>query len=283
MRVGSRAHRDLFCGAFIDTHAAYEPEALPWPVLEGRHLELIRAFPFWGFALGIETEAGRMVSSFAQTIDDPVVRKAVGLQGYEEARHGRLLAHMFERYDIDAPVISVPPAPADRDDWAIFGFGECSDSFVGFGGFSIARSKGIFPQPLVEIFDRVMFEEARHIAFFINWWRYDEAINGRTNPLTRLVRAFRYHYLAAMSTAKGAESAVGDAPPKLDLTGGSASEILDGVTPVAFLEAALAENRAMMARLDRRLLKPRIVPTLATAALLGLRMLPPRKVEAAAV
>jgi len=32
-----------------------------------------------------------------------------------------------------------------------------------------------------------------------------------------------------------------------------------------------------MARLDPRLLRPRIVPFLATAALLGLRMLPPRE------
>jgi hypothetical protein len=39
---------------------------------------------------------------------------------------------------------------------------------------------------------------------------------------------------------------------------------------------ALAEERMHMARLDSRLLRPRLVPVLATAALLGLRMLPPR-------
>ena len=53
--------------------------------------------------------------------------------------------------------------------------------------------------------------------------------------------------------------------------------ILEGVSPKMFLEFALAENQKMMDRIDPRLLRPRIVPTLATAALLGLRMLPPRE------
>jgi hypothetical protein len=39
---------------------------------------------------------------------------------------------------------------------------------------------------------------------------------------------------------------------------------------------ALAEERAMMSRIDPRLLRPRLVPVLATVALLGLRLLPPR-------
>ena len=44
-----------------------------------------------------------------------------------------------------------------------------------------------------------------------------------------------------------------------------------------FIETALAENRRMMARLDRRLIKPAVMPAIATALLLGIRMLPPRK------
>ena len=35
----------------------------------------------------------------------------------------------------------------------------------------------------------------------------------------------------------------------------------------------------MMERIDRRLLRPQIVPSLATVALLGLRLLPPRVPE----
>ena len=43
------------------------------------------------------------------------------------------------------------------------------------------------------------------------------------------------------------------------------------------IEAALAENRRHMARFDRRLIKPTLMPRVATAVLLALRMLPPRQ------
>jgi hypothetical protein len=83
-----------------------------------------------------------------------------------------------------------------------------------------------------------------------------------------------------MHQAQGAQGSGVTIPP-LDLTGGSSAAILEGVSPKMFLEVALVEERAMMARLDSRLLRPRIVPFVATLAMLGLRMLPPRKAAAA--
>ena len=35
-----------------------------------------------------------------------------------------------------------------------FGFGECVDSFLGFGVFKIARQSGFLPEAMFEIFDR---------------------------------------------------------------------------------------------------------------------------------
>jgi len=271
MRVGTPQHRDLLCRTFIETHLTYEPESLPWPRLEARHVDLLRAFPFWSLALGVERKAGRMLSIFAQTIDDPAIREAVELQAYEEARHGRLLQHMLERYGID---VSVPPPSLEsvtRDDFLVFGFSECTDSFVGFGGFALARQKRLFPKQLLDIFEHVLYEEARHIVFFINWWRYEEAVAGRANPVARTARALRYHTRAVLKTTQGAQGAAAS----VDLTGGGSQVIFEGVTPKMFLEVALAENRAMMERFESRLLRPHIVPTLATAVVLALRMLPP--------
>jgi hypothetical protein len=269
MRVGSPEHRNLFCRTFIETHVAYEPESLPWPPLEKRYVDLLRALPFWSFALSMEQEAGRMITAFARSIDDPAIREAVELQAYEEARHGRLLQTLLKRYEIDVPVLPLSTTPVRRDDFLVFGFSECLDSIVGFGGFALARQKQIFPKELLDIFEQTLYEEARHIVFFINWWRYEEAVAGHANPFARLVRALEFHVRAVMHSAQGAQGTI-------DLTGGGSRAILSGVTPAMFLEAALQENRTMMRRLDRRLLRPRIIPALATAALLGLRMLPPR-------
>ena len=274
-RVGSSQHRDLLCTTFIDTHVAFEPESLPWPKLEPAYVDLLRSFPFWAFALSMEQEAGRMVTAFAETIDDPLVRQAIDLQAYEETRHGRLLKFMLTHYHLASTDVPLTHKPVERDDFLTFGFGECTDSFIGFAGLALARRKHVFPDALLDIFEHILYEEARHIVFFTNWWRYEEARAGRTNPVARVLRAIRYQIRALTHAAQGAQGS--QASAGLDLTAGGSREILAGVTPTMFLEVALAEHRAMMARLDRRLLRPRLIPALATAALLGLRMLPPRE------
>jgi hypothetical protein len=276
LRIGSIAHRDLFCKTFLDTHKPFEPEDLPWPDLDISYVDLLRAFPFWSFARSMEQEADRMIATYAKTLDDPVIREAVELQGYEEGRHGRLLNYMLERYKIDVPAVPLSNLPVDREDFVVFGFSECTDSFVGFGGFALARAKQVFPKQLLDIFEQILFEEARHIVFFINWWRYEEELAGNTNRLGRTIKALKYHVRAIAHQAQGAQGAAVNTTP-MDLTSGGSQTILEGVTPKSFLEVALAEERMMMSRLDRRLLRPRIVPFLASLAVLGLRMLPPRK------
>ena len=274
MKPGTSQHRDLFCRTFVESHVRFEPEALPWPELDGRLLERLRAFPFWSYARSIEHRAGRMVSAFAQTIADPVIREAVAVQGIEETRHGRLMAHVTERYGIAAPLLPLPDLPAIADDFLIFGFGECTDSFIGFGGFAIARRKRLFPETLLSIFENVLWEEARHIVFFINWWRYEQALAGRDGLWTRTLDALRYHIRAITGTAHDASIA-----PPIDLA--TVRGLMGDLTPADFLAAALAENQRLMDRFDRRLIRPLVVPTLAQVALAGLHLLPPRAASAA--
>lgn len=274
MRPGTPQHRDLFCRTFVESHVRFEPEALPWPELDARLLERLRAFPFWSYARSIEHRAGRMVTAFAQTIDDPAIREAVAVQGVEETRHGRLMAHVTERYGIPAPLLPLPDLPAIKDDFLIFGFGECTDSFIGFGGFAIARRKRLFPESLLSIFENVLWEEARHIVFFINWWRYEQALAGRDGLWTRTLDALRWHRRAISGTA--ADAAI--APP-IDLA--TIRGLMGDLSPADFLAAALAENHRLMDRFDRRLIRPLVVPTVAQLALAGLHLLPPRAASAA--
>ena len=63
-----------------------------------------------------------------------------------------------------------------------FGFGECMDSFLGFGVFKIAMQSQFLPKEMFAIFETLMYEETRHIVFFVNWMAYTQATQGRSWP-----------------------------------------------------------------------------------------------------
>jgi len=76
---------------------------------------------------------------------------------------------MIRRYGV--AIDELPQAPLSDDietGFIDFGFGECLDSFLGFGAFKIARESRFLPESMFEIFETLMYEETRHIVFFIN-------------------------------------------------------------------------------------------------------------------
>jgi hypothetical protein len=113
MRIGSEAHRELFCRSFIATHRQYDPEKLPWPDLDGAALERLQALPFWDEAVATEQEAGMKIRAYGETVRDPLLREAITLQAAEEMRHGALIDTLIRRYDIaPAPCSAASLAPA---------------------------------------------------------------------------------------------------------------------------------------------------------------------------
>src|SRR5260370_31414508 len=135
MKIGPDDHKDRFGRDCIASHCRFDPATLTWPDLDGLALERLRAIPFWQEVLYTERRAGAIVDAYAQTIADPLVRDAVALQGFEEARHAELLREMIRPNRIppqDRP-LEDPLSPDLHRAFTAFGYGECLDSFVGFG------------------------------------------------------------------------------------------------------------------------------------------------------
>jgi hypothetical protein len=112
IKVGSEAHKDLFCRQFLETHELYDPATLPWPDLDEAQLGRLRSVPFWQEVYHTERRAGAIVAAFTPMVQDPLVREAVALQGVEEARHAQLIRVMIDRYGLEAteqPIETFPP------------------------------------------------------------------------------------------------------------------------------------------------------------------------------
>ena len=275
MNIGSEAHKQLFCGEFLDHHRSYEPAQLAWPALDAQGLALLRGLPFWTHALQAEEDAGPMISACAALEPDALIRRALELQAFEETRHARIIEHMIERYGLHADEISVE-VPADVWEAFIdFGFEECLDSFGAFGLFKLARAHLTIPEALFDIFDGVLQEEASHIVFFLNWFAYHEANRGPFRRAFRHQRAVK-HYLRALRKLAGLARS-DDTPEGQDFIISGAEAFVDNLTPSVVLAACLEENTRRLAGFDRRLLVPRLAPRLAGLTLRVLEWWPQRR------
>lgn len=260
--IGSDAHKELFCREFIETHQQYEVATLPWPELDEISLSRLRSLPFWEEAVSTEFSTAAKVSAQARLETDPLVREAVALQGEEEARHSSLLDALLTRYGIAVPAQPPPSLPNDIE-WAFLRteYGECFDSFFAFGLYAVAKESGVFPLALVNMFEPIVQEEARHILFFVNWLAYRRAQLPwwkRPRLVSRCLLSMAVQAWSRVQTARG----MGDGGD-FTLKGHEAIDI--DIKPRAFLELCLRENERRLGLYDRRLLRPHLVPTIARA------------------
>ena len=264
LRLGGEAHKELFCRTLLETFNPYKPAVLDWPELDDEPLARLTGLPIWDIALRTEGKASRTVAAYAAQIDgDPILRRAIELNAFEEARHKRVLGNLVEAYGIK--LAPEPPYPAPRDpEWAfmVTGFSECIDSFFAFGLFELARRSGYFPPALVETFEPVIHEEARHILFFVNWvaWRR-RRLSLLARPGFELKVAAVWAFLAweRMGLARDLDGSAQD--NNFTVTG--AKSVGMDVSLRGLIDICLAENDRRLGAYDPRLLRPRFVPALA--------------------
>jgi len=272
MKIGSEEHKRRFCEEFIASHRPYEPESLPWPDLDDGALGRLRAIPFWPEVLYTERRAGAIVEAYGVTITDPLVRQAIMLQGFEEARHAQLLRLMIRRYGISAEERPLETLNHDRyRAFADFGYGECLDAFLGFGVFQIARRAEYLPEAMFAIFETLMHEENRHIVFFVNWMAWEQGRRGRGVAWLRSAVAAHY-YLRAISRLLDTVRRGQEVNGGRDFSATQASVFIDGFSLRDLIEECCAEHERRMHAFDPDLLQPRFLPRLGAVALAGLRL-----------
>ena len=275
--IGSQEHRDVFCGVFIETHRPFDPEAIRWPELDAESLRRLRALPIWDEAVRTEAATAVEVQALGKVEEDPVLARAIALQGYEEGRHAAILKLLTRHYEI--PVSPFPePRPPANPHWTFLrtGYGECLDSFFAFGLFAVGKRSGYFPSSLIDIFDPILQEEARHILFIANWAAY---LRARLPVFRRPAFDVRRAWVITQQLAGHARQAArfgGGSQEGFTMASHSAFEDLSARS---FLALCLSENDRRLASYDARLRRPRLVAPLVRAALKLLPEKPARRVE----
>ena len=262
LATGSEEHKELFCRFFIDTHIKFDPAAIEWPELDEGSLKLLHSLPVWAQAMETERMGTCTIQSCATLETDPLIREALTLLAQEEARHAAIIQGLTTRYGISLPDLPSPKPPVDAEwEFLRFGYSECFDAFFTCALFAIARDSGLVPRPLVETFEPVIQEEARHVLFFVNWEAYHQVRSPLWQRPLRLSRGALERVLQAFKRLK---IALGARTNK-DFTMKAHQQITTEITPRGFLELCLVENDRRLDRYDARLLRPRLVPTIAKA------------------
>ncbi len=115
------------------------------------------------------------------------------------------------------------------------------DSFLGFGVFKIAMQSEFLPAEMFQIFETLMYEETRHIVFFVNWMAYNEAQKGAFARLMQPLTDFRY-YMRALGRMIGTAKRGKELNDGKEFSATQASVFLDGFTFRRFLEDCYSEK-----------------------------------------
>ncbi|MDE1937678.1 MAG: ferritin-like domain-containing protein [Alphaproteobacteria bacterium] len=264
--IGSEDHKKLFCRTLLATFNPYKPAVIDWPKLEQVALDRLTALPIWNIAVQTENRASVNVASYGETIIDPLLKKAVGLNAFEERRHRHVLANLVQAYGIKLAPEPSYPRPRDPE-WAfmVTGYSECIDSFFAFGLFEAAKRTGFFPEALVETFEPVIHEEARHILFYVNWvaWhRCNMPIWRRPWFELKVLAVWTFLIWERIGIASNLDNGVQDN----NFTVSGAGQLGVDLSPAKLMDLCLAENDRRLSAYDLRLLRPRFIPAMVRIA-----------------
>ena len=96
MRLGSAEHLSAFCKMLLDTFNPYKPAVIDWPKLDKDARDRLVSLPIWDIAVQTEGRAGMNVTTYGNGIADPLLKKAIDLNAFEEKRHKHVLSNLVQ-------------------------------------------------------------------------------------------------------------------------------------------------------------------------------------------
>src|SRR5208282_5352017 len=87
VRLGSDTHKAMFSQMLLDTFNPYKPAVIDWPKLDDDARNRLVSLPIWDIAVQTEGRARLNVASYAAMVSDPLLKKAIELNAFEEGRH----------------------------------------------------------------------------------------------------------------------------------------------------------------------------------------------------
>jgi hypothetical protein len=267
--IGSEAHKAAVCRMFHETFNPYKPSVIDWPKLDDETRNRIISLPIWDIAVQTEGKARLRMLSYARSCLDADMNKTIALNGWEEGRHKEVLSNLVEAYGIKLEPEPEYIEPKDPE-WAymVTGYSECIDSFFAFGLFELAKRSGYFPPELVDTFEPVIQEEARHILLFQNW----AAWHRRNMPFwrrpwfeLRVAAVWVFLGYERIGLARGMDDGKKAQDNNFTVTGSAAVSNAD-VSIAELMDICLAENDRRFAGYDRRLLRPTTMPNMVRIA-----------------
>ena len=260
--VGSQEHKELFCRFFLDTHVAFDPATVDWPEIDEASRQRLHSLPVWAEAIATERMTTCIIETWAPLETDPLIRQAVALQGYEEARHAAIIQGLITRYGIAVP----PPRPHGHRRMP------SGPSYVSATASVLTpfSPSPCLPLPGSQAFSRRPWSRSlspscrrrRATSSFLSIGKRTVRRGVRSGSALCICGVERWAELCK-STAR-LHSAIGTRRNK-DFTMQGHQAISMEITPRRFLELCLAENAQRLDRYDARLLRPRLVPSIAQA------------------
>src|ERR1700724_2320812 len=253
----------------IEPHTPYSPSIVDGPILDPEARARLVTLPIWDIAMQTEGNASLCVLSYSETTEDPLLREAVEIDGFEETRHKQVLSNLVEAYGI--PLAPEPEYRRPRHpEWAFLlaGFCECVDTFFAFGLFALAKRSGFFPPELVDTFEPVVQEEGRHILFFVNWvawhrrnlppWR-------RALFAAKILSVWAFLIWERIGIARGIDGAGGatagtERQDNNFVFIGSKAIGSGNVSAAAVIDVCMSEHERRFSGYDPRLLRPDVMP-----------------------